>query len=218
MKLLDAVKQKERGTSDKYMHYYDAYEFHFKSHQKSKLNLLEIGVQDGGGLWTWKKYFPHGNIYGIDIDPSCKRYEGDRVIVFIGSQEDEIFLKTLSEKIRSFDIIIDDGGHTMRQQLRSFRTLFPYLNYGGIYVIEDLHTSYWPKFGGRIKDENTFIEFLKTLIDRLNWWAIRSPRAEPFRSNEDLDYYEKNISSLHFYDSLCFIYKNPFEVPKRRRL
>lgn len=218
MKVINSALQKKHGTTEKYLHYFDAFEFHFSTLKKYRLNLLEIGIQDGGGLWTWEDYFPNGDIYGIDVDPNCKKYEGDRVKIFIGSQNDEMFLQTISAKIGNFDIVIDDGGHTMHQQLVSFKTLFPLMNDGGIYVIEDLHTSYWPQFGGKFKSENTCIEFLKSLVVKLNWWAIHSPRAEPFKSNDDLDLFEKSIKSLHFYDSLCFIYKNQFEVPKKIRL
>ncbi len=57
MSVLEAAHQKAHGTSDKYLHYYDAYEFHFSSLKNAEITLLEIGVQDGGSLWTWRKYF-----------------------------------------------------------------------------------------------------------------------------------------------------------------
>jgi hypothetical protein len=59
-----------------------------------------------------------------------------------GSQEDIAFLKTVNSEQGYFDVIVDDGGHTMKQQITSFTHLLPKVRSGGIYVIEDLETSY----------------------------------------------------------------------------
>ncbi len=218
MSVLEAAHQKAHGTSDKYLHYYDAYEFHFSSLKNAEITLLEIGVQNGGGLWTWRKYFANGRIFGLDIDPECEKHAGDRVRVFIGDQRDETLLRAVNEAAGGLDIVIDDGGHTMEQQRRSFEILFPLLRENGIYVIEDLHTSYWPRFGGRPGGKDSFIEFLKTLVDKLHGWALRSPRAEQFQARSETDYLERNIRSVHFHDSLCFIYKGGHDEPERSRL
>ena len=86
--------------------------------------------------------FPNAEIVGVDILEDCKKYESGNIKVFIGDQHDVKFLETLGE----FDIIIDDGGHTMTQQQVSLKTLMLQLSDTGIYVIEDLHTSYWEQF------------------------------------------------------------------------
>ena len=67
-----------------------------------------------------------------------------------GSQEDVQFLHRLASGIGQFDIIIDDGGHTMNQQKTSMITLLPIVRSSGIYVIEDLDTSYVPSYGAVI--------------------------------------------------------------------
>jgi len=216
MTVLDAARTKKAGkTTDKYLHYFKAYQHHFKPIKHRELNLLEIGVQNGGGLWMWQKYFPNAQIYGIDIDPYCKRHEGDRVKVFTGSQGDPEFLRQVSEEVSGFSIVIDDGSHIMDHQLTSFSILFPLMRLKGIYVFEDLHTSYWPAFWSK-SGKNT-IQFLKDLVDDLNPWARRSPRAEKFvvQHTQTFRYSEKFITSMHFYDSMCFVYKDEVEPPKR---
>ena len=134
--------------------------------------------------------------------------------IFIGSQENKTFLLQTTKKIGKIDIVIDDGGHQMEQQITSFEVLFPQLAEGGVYVIEDLHTSFWPEFGGG--KTRTTLNLMKMLVDKLHWWAIRSPRAaEGQIKTTNLDYLEAYVSSVHFYDSICFIYKRKTSLPER---
>jgi len=216
MTVLDAARTKKVGkTTDKYMHYFKAYQHHFQPLKHRELNLLEIGVQNGGGLWMWQKYFPNAQIFGIDVDKYCKRHEGDRIRASIGSQGDPKFLRQVSEEAGGFDIVIDDGSHVMDDQITSFAVLFPLMRLGGIYVFEDLHTSYWPKFWSK-SGANT-INLLRDLIDDLCPWARRSPRAEKFaeKNPQTYRYTEQFITSMHFYDSMCFVYKDEVKPPKR---
>jgi hypothetical protein len=105
-------------------------------------------------------------------------------------------------KVKSFkpsadDIIIDDGGHTMSQQQISLKTMMLQLNDGGIYVIEDLHTSYWPEYNGGLNKPNTFMEFTKECLDKLN--------ARHTRGGIEEDYIAKQTISISVYDSIvCF--------------
>lgn len=195
MKFSEAIKQRKRGTIRKFEHYSPIYDSHFERIQNQPLSLLEIGVADGGSLFTWQEYFPKAAITGIDNNPVCKQYEEGNIKVFIGDQADAAFLQSVNEKTGPFDIVIDDGGHMMNQQITSFKTLFPLLKDGGYYVIEDWHTSYWPKYfdGG----EKT-IDFLKGLIDGLNFWAMEKTKPE---------FFSENILSIHFYNAIVFIEK-----------
>jgi len=221
MKFSEAAKQKKKGTMRKLANYFFAFDWHFERRQNEPLNLLEIGIQNGGSLFAWQQYFPQAKITGIDIDESCRKFEEGNIKVFVGDQADVKFLESVNKETGPYDIIIDDGGHTMNQQITSFKTLFPLLKDGGVYVIEDLHTSYWPAFFD--SSENT-VKMLKGLIDKLHWWAKSSERASHFfriknklrrlagRLDENQvtvsgDYFADNVASIHFYDSICFIYK-----------
>ena len=129
-------------------------------------NILEIGVQFGNSVRMWEEYFPNAIINGIDIDPNCKKYETERIKIIIANQENETQLKEL-KKLGSFDLIIDDGSHIYKHQILTFQTLFPFLKKGGIYVVEDSVTSYWPEFG----ESPTCIEYFKNLIDEINFYG-----------------------------------------------
>lgn len=213
MKFSDAIKQKKKGIMTKFDHYSPIYDFHFeKFHNQPHLplSLLEIGVASGGSLFAWQEYFPTASINGIDINPDCKQYEDGNIKVFIGDQADAEFLNSVNERSGPFDIIIDDGGHMMSQQLTSFMTLFPLLRDGGFYVIEDLHTSYWPAYYDR--GEKT-IDVLKGLVDGLNFWGmekieiVEAGKDKTVTVKRERTYFDENILSIHFYNSIAFIEK-----------
>jgi predicted O-methyltransferase YrrM len=181
------------------MHFLDVYEHHFSTMRERPMKILEIGVHHGGSLRMWAEYFPNSKITGVDIDEDCKKHSGKNINVIIGDQADVDFLDTLGH----FDIIVDDGGHTMIQQRTSLEVLWDHLHPGGVYVIEDLETSYWPKFGGAYLKHGTMIETLKGRVDNLNHRGIAHKRAE--KEQRTVDNYQ--IKSIHFYPSLCLIYK-----------
>ena len=109
----------------KWEHYFEIYDRHFSAYRDKEIVILEIGVFQGGSLQMWKNYFgPKAKIYGIDIDPDCKKFEEENIEIFIGSQSDKKFLRKLKNEIPPIDILIDDGGHTMNQIKTSFLELF----------------------------------------------------------------------------------------------
>lgn len=177
-------------------HFLEAYEKHFKGLNPKR--ILEIGVQGGGSLQLWRQFFPNAEIVGVDITPECKEHEQEGIKVFIGDQTDVKFLETLG----NFDIIIDDGGHYMTQQQVSINTLLAnQLNAGGLYVIEDLHTSYWEQF---LDIRRTTVNVLKDMVDDLHEYADQSPRCELKQGLKN----KYDIKSLTFYSGIVFIEKN----------
>ena len=76
-----------------------------------------------------------------------------------------MFLENFKSKMNKFDVIIDDGGHTMNQQRTSLITLSPLVRPGGLYIIEDLETSYRRFYGGQYLNSSTTIGMLKSFID-----------------------------------------------------
>src|SRR5688500_4073673 len=127
----------------KWIHYFDIYDRHFSRFRNREIVVLEIGVFQGGSLQMWKNYFgKQARIYAIDIDPNCKKFEEENITIFIGSQSDRAFLNQIKKTIPPIDILIDDGGHTMQQQKTTFEELFTHVKDQGIYLVEDLHTSY----------------------------------------------------------------------------
>lgn len=192
----------------KWKHYFEIYDRHFSRFRDREVHVVEFGVSQGGSLQMWKEYFgPKAKIFGIDINPHCKKFEDEQVEIFIGDQEDRIFLKSLIKKIPKIDILIDDGGHTMKQQINTFEELFPYINGNGVYLCEDLHTSYWPEWGGGYKKRGTFIEYSKNFIDFINAW--HSVQKNKLRVAD----FTRSAHSLHYYDSVLVIEKRPMEEP-----
>jgi hypothetical protein len=121
--------------------YTETYERFFRVWKDEPIRIFEIGIEAGGSLLVWQEYFPRASIYAIDIrDPS--RFEKGRVKTCAADQSKRDQLQKCLDKFGGqFDIIIDDGGHSMEQQQTSFGFLFPRLNPGGFYAIEDLQTS-----------------------------------------------------------------------------
>jgi len=189
--------------------YCEHYRKHFRPYKFRRINFLEIGVGgykepfDGGSsLRMWRKYFPFGRIFSIDIydkKPHCER----RIKILQGSQVDIPFLDSLLEKTGPLDLIIDDGSHLNEHVIASFEYLFPKLKDGGLYVVEDTQTSYWKHYGGDSDDmnkEGTMMTFFKGLTDSMNNKEFRRPGYQQ-------SYYDKKIISMHFYHNMVFIYK-----------
>lgn len=150
-------------TDKSYDHnFMDFYEIYFKPLRQQKINLLEIGIWNGESLKTFNEYFTEGQIYGFDI-MNRTQYASGRMHVDIGDQSNKDFLKTVFPNVKEFDIIIDDGSHFCSHQQISFGTLFQRLKSGGIYIIEDLHTSFVPRFCNIPDCSDSTVKFLYTL-------------------------------------------------------
>lgn len=193
--------KKEHKLIYKWVHYTEGYNRFFSKYRGKKVVLLEIGVYQGGSLQMWKDYLgEEAQIYGVDINPECKKVEEKNIKIYIGDQGDREFLQYLKKEIGHVDIVIDDGGHMMEQQIVSFEELFDILDDDGVYLCEDSHTSYWPLFHGGYKKPNTFIEYSKNVIDGLHVQYIEEKKETEFC-------YSDMIKSLTFYDGLVFIEK-----------
>jgi len=188
--------------SDLGSHFYTPhYMKHLRNFKNKKIKLLEIGVGGyenpklgGNSLIMWKKYFPFGKIYAIDIFEK-KALQENRIKIFQGSQIDKQFLDKVTKDIGLLDIIIDDGSHLQEHIIETFKILFLKLKDGGVYVIEDLQTSYWEDFGGdseNLNNPKTAMNFLKSLTDSVN---------------HEHSGKENKIFSIHFYSQIVFIHK-----------
>jgi hypothetical protein len=190
---------------DKWLHYLDIYDKHFSDYRDRDAVFLEIGVYKGGSLEMWRRYFgDSASICGIDINPSCADYATEGTKIRIGSQDDPKFLNEVVAEIGRPDIILDDGSHVAKHQIASFKTLFPLLKDGGIYAIEDLHTSYWGNWGGGYRKRGTAIELVKDMIDDMHAWYHDKQTTTPAKTQ---------IECIHVYDSMVFIEKKQKQKP-----
>ena len=195
----------------KWWHYFDAYEEQFAAlAERSRegrldrpVRILEMGVWRGGSLELWRQYFgPEAVIFGIDIDEVILSLGIDSAEVRVGSQTDEAFLRTVVEEMGGVDVVIDDGSHQSKDVIASLRILFPLLADGGRYVIEDLHTSYWPTWGGGFRRRGSSIEALKELVDTLH-----APYYARSHRRGDLGIERDSLQSIQFYDSVAVLKK-----------
>lgn len=191
----------------KWLHYFEVYERHFEPYRNKPIRLLEFGVDHGGSLQMWRHYFgPQAQIIGVDIDPACAALAEPGIEIVIGDQEDPELHRQLREKYGDFDIVIDDGGHTMPQMTLTFQEMYPAVKAGGVYVAEDLHCAYWPQYGGGYRKPDTFIELSKNFIDQLHTWYSTDPAHQH-------DYITQTAYGIHYYDSILVIEKREIKEP-----
>jgi len=191
----------------KWSHYFGIYERHLGGYRNRPIRVIEFGVSHGGSLQMWKHYFgAQAQIVGVDINPACAAFAEPGIEVVIGDQGDPALHEGLKARFGEFDILIDDGGHTMEQQLATFRGLYSAVKAGGVYIAEDLHTSYHGDWGGGLRKPGTFIEHAKTLIDQLHAWY--GPPA-----GLQVDELTRTAFGLHFYDSMLVIEKQSVAAP-----
>jgi limonene-1,2-epoxide hydrolase len=197
----------------KWHHYFEIYDRHFARFRGQPVQIVEFGVSQGGSLRMWRDYFgAQAQFVGVDINPNCKLFEEPGVRIVIGDQEDRALLRSVAASVPRIDILIDDGGHTMRQQIHTFEELFPRVSDNGVYLIEDLHTSYWAKWGGGVRRKGTFIEYSKDFIDRLHALLSREPQRLAVSE------FTRTVHSLHYYDSVLVIEKRPMQAPTHERI
>ena len=208
--LIDFFENHEHRIINKWMHYFEIYERHFEAFRDLPTHVLEFGVMHGGSLQMWKHYFgPQAQIVGVDINPRCAELAEENITILTGDQEDREFLRSVGQSQAPFDIIIDDGGHTMAQQTVTFEEMWGHLKPGGIYLCEDLHTSYWSAYGGGYKKPDSFIEYSKNWIDQLNAW--HSP-SESLMVNG----FTRSAFSVHYYNSIVVLEKRIMRAPYER--
>lgn len=205
---LETYFRDNRGRQiHKWVHYFDVYHRHFERFRGKPVVIVEFGIQFGGSLQMWRRYFGRrARLYGVDIDPRCRRSEGRRTKIFIGDQEDREFLRSLVAETGPIDIVIEDGGHFPGQQIATFEELYPHVKPDGVFLIEDVHTSYWKSWRGGVRQPGTFIEYAKDLVDRLNAWHSRQPSLV-------VDEFTRTTKSIHFYDSIIVFEKGPVTKP-----
>ena len=190
----------DKGTVIGHRHgFTEIYDTYLNSHKDKIFNMIEIGVNDGSSLKMWHEYLPYAKIYGLDIDDK-KQYNNDRVICDIVDQSNINSLKNFTNHIfeHQFDLIIDDGSHHMLDQQITLGHFFPLLKSGGIYIIEDLHTSLCENgidlYGRRVEiypdRSNTTLFSLKN-----------KPYNSVYLNKEQNNYIQNNIKDILIFET-----------------
>ena len=190
--LLNLFKNSENFSS-KHFKYFNVYENLLTKFRNKDITFVEIGVQNGGSLEVWKKYFSkESRIIGIDLNPQCKKFQKDNVEIYIGSQSDQSFWKSFFNEVGPVDIVLDDGGHTNIQQIMTAINCIPNINNEGMLIVEDVHASYMKKYYN--PSNHSFINFAKKEIDDINSTFPDLPKMK-FSLN-------KYVYSLEFFESI----------------
>lgn len=187
--------------------YCPIYERHLNYLKTQPFTLLEIGIggyhyPDRGGesLRMWADYFTHAKIVGVDTyDKSF--LNSPRIQTFVGSQDDIEFLHRVVKLTGRPQVIIDDASHINYLTIKTFEVLFPLLAPGGVYVAEDVHTSYWfENYSGCANPlvGDTTMNYFKRLTDQLNYEVLQEKYREDFAGM---------IESISFYKELVIIKK-----------
>lgn len=196
--------------------YYDA----LKHLCEKEFNMMEIGIEGFQSVDMWKRFFPKAKIYGIDIN---REYKDGRMCIF---KADQSKLPQLQEVVKQMqtkcDFINDDGSHIPEHQILTFNYFFPtLLNSGGIYIIEDIETSYWKMnglYGYQTRygygHPNSILTIFKHLLDWLNRKYMNAEDRQLLRQHLSMfsDETLNEISSITFGQNCILIKKKtPYE-------
>jgi len=192
-RFFDNYESNEGRPTYKHKHYQRIYEEHLARFIDKPITLVEIGIGYGGSLQMWKSFLgSQCSIIGIDKhDHLC--FE-DTQIHCIASDEANI----LSLGLKDIDIFIDDGSHICSNQINTLNSMFPMIKHGGVYIVEDTHTSYREDYGGGYNKPGTFIQYCKSLIDSLHHQEDERIESPSFI---------QSIDSIQFYRTMVIIRK-----------
>ena len=196
-------------NTDKVTHhkYHEIYPLYIERFREKQGAMIEIGIEQCSSLKMWLHYFANMHIYGMDIK---LENSGERFSIFKGDQSSkkdlEIFITKINKPIY---FINDDGSHIPEHQLLTFNNMFPLLEENGVYIIEDIETSYWTKSGlygyktnYGYKHDKSIVEIFKNAVDCVNNEFLIEMIDTPI---EHLD----KIKSITFaYNCIIIIKKN----------
>ena len=221
-RLADLFLQHGSKVADKWEQYIGIYDAELARYVRDgkPVKLLEVGIQNGGSLELWSKFLPEGShIRGIDIIPEVEQLRFDspnEIRVHSADATDPNVVETIIGD-ELFDVIIDDASHNSPDIIATFKLLFKNVAPGGKYIIEDLHCSYYPTHEGGYRKSHSSIEWLKQLIDSVNFdHIVKSEMEDADRAfHSGLN---KHVARVSFYDSVAVIEKLPAEKeqPYRR--
>ena len=191
--IFSGLKQK----TTKWRSYFPVYQELLQPFVGTPITIVEIGMLNGGSLFMWREFLgPEARIIGIDNNPNAKRMERHGFEIFIGDQADDAFWAGFFAKVGPIDVLIDDGGHTNKQQITTVECALPNMKDGGFVLIEDTHTSYMKHFGN--PSRFSFMNFAHRVGDAIQ---ARSPITEWIEPNR----FERCVWSVTVFESMvCF--------------
>ena len=165
-------------------------------------NVLEVGVEDGHSLRMWRDYFPNATINGVDVDPRARSHEGDRIRVWIADSTDPAQMERVVHEVGGpIQLMIDDGSHHPFDQIKTFKTLFPFLEDRGFYFVDDVGGTRGPL---RLRALRAFME----LAEGVNYWPKEVSAFHAPQMSFDIDnHWINNVVGVSFFRYLVLIEK-----------
>lgn len=221
--LIEFYRDHQGKGSDKWDIFLREYDRLFSPYRDRPVQLLEIGIQNGGSLEIWSKYFQNGEKFvGCDINPDCAKlvFDDPRIAVVVGDANNDEIRATVLQQAFSFDLIIDDGSHTSGDIVKSFARYFSRLKDGGLFVVEDMHCSYWHAFDGGLYYPYSSMSFFKRLADVINHehWGVSKNREQilsGIAKHFSVEFSDEILSAIHsieFVNSMCIVRKLPNDL------
>ncbi|MGD9783584.1 MAG: class I SAM-dependent methyltransferase [Hyphomicrobiaceae bacterium] len=144
---LEEMFYRLQQRSTKWTSYFPVYQELLAPFAGKPVTIVEVGVLNGGSLFLWRELFgPDARIIGVDAAPGARRLEADGFEIYIGDQASPEFWAAFFGKVGDVDILIDDGGHTNKQQIVTLAAALDHIRDGGLLITEDTHTSYMAHF------------------------------------------------------------------------
>jgi hypothetical protein len=199
----------------KFHNYTRQYNTLFEEFRDKPIKYLEIGVFNGGSIKAFKEAFRNSTcILGLDIDNRCKKYEDidNNIFIEIGDATNIDFIKSITEKYGTFDVILDDGSHINKDVIKSFELLFPLLNDDGLYIVED--TICYKENSYIVQSYENHLQYFFNYVKYLNQWrydstdGIKDNCIDPFKiKKKTSNVFEYSIDKIEYGCSYIAIYK-----------
>ena len=186
------------------------------------IQLLEIGLGcdttwgAGHSVDLWHELLPRMTYYSIEHHRDCALAFvprlGDRQ--FIGDQSNGAFLDECTAKTGPLDVVIDDGSHNVNHQRYSFEHLWPAIKPGGIYVLEDLQTTFLGGYGGESSGQALGTSG-RMITDMVLTLLGRGPRGDADGVSQNMAIMD-DVASVDCFRECCVFVKGPARKPGER--
>ena len=186
-----------------YAKFYEKFFFLIKD---EKINIMEIGSFYGNASAALFFYFKNANLFAADIFPDLFKYKSNRVkSIYVDSGKSEKIKSEILDLNISFKVIIEDASHTLKDQIISLFLLFPIIQSGGYFVVEELD---FPETRDDMKVNQDGLD-LKTIFKRIN---NNDDFTSPYIDEKSKNYFLENFDFIETFKGN----KNEIAVIKKK--
>ena len=186
--------------SVKLNNYFDDYENLLSSYVGKKITIVEIGGVSGGSLQFWRRIFgSDARIIGSDLNNDAKKWRKYGFEIYIGNQGKKNFWESFFKDVGMVDVVIDDGSHTYFEQITTLLSCVPKIKNNGLFITEDVHSSFQKKYG--YPSKYSFVNFTNLISSSLHSKFEGSDKNSNYLPQE----VENKIFSIEHFSSIVSI-------------